>query len=103
MSYLRCILVVLVAVILGLSFAVPLEDNPETTYDETETLPYESTPLFSSDALQVVARLLQSPPSFCSPLGPGYRTSRDKGRTKCRHVAAHAVNYLMLLDRQLRC
>jgi hypothetical protein len=103
MSNLRCVLVVLVAMVLALSFAVPVEDDPETTYDETETLPYESTPLFSSDALQVVARLLQSPPSFCSPLGPGFRTRRDEGRTKCRHVAAHAVNYLMLLDCQLRC
>jgi len=102
MSHLRCILVVLVAVILGLSFAVPLEDNPETTYDETETLPYESTPLFSSDAL-VVARPLQSPPSYASPLGPGYRTSRDQGRPKCRELAVHAARHLMLLDCQLRC
>jgi hypothetical protein len=33
--------------VLGLSWAVPAQDLPETTYDESEALPCESTPLVS--------------------------------------------------------
>ena len=43
----RSILVLLVLLGFGVSLAVPEEDAPETPYDESETLPYESTPLFS--------------------------------------------------------
>lgn len=44
---LRSAFVLLVAIVLGLSFAVLQEDVPETAFDESEGLPYESTPLFS--------------------------------------------------------
>lgn len=37
------ILILLVLLGFGLSLAVPAEDVPETVYDESETLPYEST------------------------------------------------------------
>jgi hypothetical protein len=38
------ILILFVLLGFGLSLAVPAEDVPETAYDESETLPYESTP-----------------------------------------------------------
>jgi hypothetical protein len=41
------ILVLFVLLGFGVCLAVPAEDVPETGYDESETLPYESTPLFS--------------------------------------------------------
>jgi len=98
----RSIVALLLFLGFGTSLAVPAEDLPETAYDESETLPYESTPLFSTAALPAVARRLQSAPSFRSPLGPSYRTRGDRGRTKRRELAAHAANNLTLLDCQLR-
>ncbi len=47
MRKLRSVLVLLAVFALSLSFAVPAEDVQETAYDESEALPYESTPLFS--------------------------------------------------------
>ncbi len=41
------ILILFVLLGFGVSLAVPAEDVPETAYDESEALPYESTPLFS--------------------------------------------------------
>jgi len=41
------ILVLSVLLAFGASLAVPVEDIPETPYDESEGLPYESTPSFS--------------------------------------------------------
>jgi hypothetical protein len=40
-------LLLLAGLVFGLSFAIPVEDDPKTPYDESEQLPYESTPLFS--------------------------------------------------------
>jgi hypothetical protein len=47
MSRSRPLLVLLIAVVLGLSSVVPAEDAPETAYDESESLPYASTAMFS--------------------------------------------------------
>lgn len=41
----RLVLVLLITVGLFVCFAVPTEDLPETPYDESESLPYEVTPL----------------------------------------------------------
>jgi hypothetical protein len=43
----RVVLILLVLMFFGLSLALPLEDVPETPYDESEALPYEGTPVFS--------------------------------------------------------
>lgn len=40
-------LILFVLLALSLALAIPAEDVPETTYDESETEPYESTPLIS--------------------------------------------------------
>ena len=52
----RPALVLLIAVVLGVSVAVPAEDVPETAYDESESLPYESTSVFSSAVPKAVAQ-----------------------------------------------
>jgi hypothetical protein len=58
----RCsILVLFVLLAFGLSLAVPAEDVPETVYDESETLPCESTPPFSIVVPLVAARTTQAP------------------------------------------
>ena len=43
----RTALIFFVLLALGLFVAVPAEDLPETAYDESEGVPYESTPLIS--------------------------------------------------------
>jgi hypothetical protein len=61
----RCsVLVLLVLFVLlafGASLAVPAEDIPETPYDESESVPYQVTPLFSIVALLVASRTTQAP------------------------------------------
>jgi len=42
----RLALVFVLAMVLGLFLAVPAEDVPETAFDESETQPYEGSPLF---------------------------------------------------------
>lgn len=56
MATLRIGLALLAAITLGLSLAIPGVDAPETSYDESESLPYENTPAFTELALL----------SFCS-------------------------------------
>jgi hypothetical protein len=51
----------------GVSLAVPAEDVPETPYDESEALPYEGTPVFSSLVPLVAARTTQAVPSSLYP------------------------------------
>ena len=48
---------------LGLSVGLPAEDVLETTYDESEAVPYEGTPLFSIAAPPVAERTTQDVPS----------------------------------------
>ena len=55
MSKSRSVLVLLIAVVLAMSVAVPAEDVPETAYDESEALPYESTSVFSIAVRKAVA------------------------------------------------
>ena len=47
MSRSHPVLVLFVAVVLGLSIVVPAEDVPGTADDESESLPYASTAMFS--------------------------------------------------------
>jgi hypothetical protein len=54
------IFVLFVLLAFGLSLAVPVEDLPETAYDESEALLYERTPLFSIVVPLSAARTLQS-------------------------------------------
>ena len=44
-----------VLLVFGFSLAVPAENLPETAYDESEGLPYGSTPLFSNVISQAAA------------------------------------------------
>lgn len=54
------ILVLFVFLGFGVSLAVPAEDVPETSYDESEAVPYESTPVFSTVAPQASTQIAQS-------------------------------------------
>jgi len=102
MSKLRCILVVLATLALCLSFAVPAEDDPETAYDESESLPYEMTPLLPGNIVQESAPARQVVPIVLSDLFSMPRHAL--GRAGCRKLAAHRMSdSLVILDRSLRC
>jgi hypothetical protein len=55
------ILILFVLLSLGLSQVVPAEDVPETAYDESEALPYETTPLSSTVTSPLLACTTQAP------------------------------------------
>jgi len=102
MSRLRCTLVVLVALIIGLSFAIPVEDDPETPNDESESQPYEMTAPLSGDVVQESAPTFQAVPIVRSNLSPTARSALC--RAECRELAAHhRSNSLIILDHSLRC
>lgn len=81
MRVLRTALVLLAAFALSLSFAVPVEDVPETSYDESEALPYESTPPFSiMEQESVLAPRLEFPPSSSAKLNAKCSPSRRSAK-----------------------
>jgi|SRR5271167_1955021 len=47
MTPLRFAFVFLLSLVLGVFFTVPVEDIPQTPYDESESVPFERTPEFS--------------------------------------------------------
>jgi hypothetical protein len=102
MAVLRTAFVLLAAFFLTLSFAVPAEDLPETTYDESEPLPYEMTPPLSGDLVQVPAPILQVVTILPGDLFSAARYAL--GRADCRELAAHPISdSLIILDHSLRC
>ena len=66
----RFVIVFLMILALGLPLGLAAEDVPETTYDESEALPFEGAPLFSIAAPPGAARTTQEMPSSLR-LGPG--------------------------------
>jgi hypothetical protein len=55
------ILVLCVLLAFGAALAVPAEDVPETSYDESEAVPYEVIPLFSVGRRPVAVWTTQGP------------------------------------------
>ena len=98
MGKLRCVLVVLAASGLFLSFAVPSEDLPETLYDESEALPYEGTPPFSIIE-EESALILKS--KLSTQLHSG--TKRQMLAELSEGKAHPICDSISVLDRSLRC
>ena len=104
MRKLRSGFVLLLAIILGLSLAAVPEDVPETPFDESETPPYESTPLFSIVVLQVAAQAPEDGLTCVSPLRFPPLTELCGCRLQDERVAAHPdSDSLTVLDCSLRC
>ena len=102
MRQLHRILVVLATLTLCLSFAVPVEDDPETFYDESESVPYESTPLFS--AMQDSARELQSVLISALPPRVNPTARRDEVLAEQSARTPHPTyRSVTILDHSLRC
>jgi hypothetical protein len=97
------VLVLFVLLDFGLSLAVPAEDVPETAYDESEALPYEGTPLFSTVVPQASTRITKAELNRDSL--PRFN-SFTKCRKPCRKNDArlHGVpDSLTIFNHSLRC
>lgn len=97
--------VLIAALAVGLSLAIPAEDVPETAYDESESLPCETAPIFSIEPPQTLARITQ--PILNS--GSAFRSGLLTGRL-CGCPTAHATSsghlasdILIVLGTPLRC
>lgn len=97
------VLVLFIALVVSLSFAVPVEDVPETPYDESESLPYESAPVVCIAAPEAIAQSPAVPlraPRFrlgsLEPLG-ARQIVRDTGWA---NFISHS---LIILDHSFRC
>jgi hypothetical protein len=102
MRKLRSVLVLLAALALSLSFAIPAEDVPETPYDESEALPYEATPPFSI-MLQESARTPQSVLTFAFRFHFSPPAS-DEIPAEQRERSAYPISdSLTILDHFFRC
>jgi hypothetical protein len=103
MTQSRSVLVLLVALVLSVSFAVPAEDVPETAYDESESLPFESTPEVSIAMPEAVAeapvvrpRDYRLRPAFLRRPG-AQQVDREAGRVY------PVCDSLSILDHPRRC
>jgi len=100
MKELRCLVVLAVALVFGLSFALPAEDIPETPYDESETLPYECTPVFA------FAAVLRSPsPAVMSHafVSTTFVVPTSRAVPGREVLSSDAVTSLTILDHAFRC
>jgi hypothetical protein len=98
-----CFLLILFVLLgFGASLAVPTEDLPETAYDESESLPYETTPPLCGDLVRESALTLQVVPVVPSSLFSTPKHALD--RAGYRGLAAHHIpDSLIIVDHSLRC
>ena len=103
MTQSRSVLVLLVALVLSVSFAVPAEDVPETAYDESESLPCERTPVVSIAAPETV----REAPAVRAGTSQLLRTSL-RSLELCRSVRwaelpCTVSHFLIILNHSFRC
>lgn len=104
MTPLRSILVVFVALILSVCFALPAEDVPETVYDESESLPCESTPAVSILAAEISVEVPTAVPGACRMLLVASQEERKAWQLDGEKSRVYASSdSLTILDHLLRC
>ena len=75
-------IVVLTALLpFGLSFAIPVEDLPETRYDESEPVPSETTPQISTIILMEFARFASDAGRIILPIRLSATLQHYSGQT----------------------
>jgi len=103
MTVVRFAIIVLMSLSLGVFLVLPLEDLPETAFDESETPPFESTALFSGRLLQALVRT----PELKLKLDAQFRLdslARPQGQVERRPSLAHPISdSITILDHSLRC
>ena len=95
--------VLFVVVLAGLAFALPAEDVRETPYDESESLPYEASAVFSISVPKTVADGSAAP--LCvSPFRFSFLRGLGSQRPGQGTGSAYSVcDSLIILNRSLRC
>lgn len=94
----RSVFVVLLLLGFGLSLAVPTEDVPETAYDESEALPCECTPQYSTTMPSAAVRMTRSNPfhSDVQSLSTNY-SAHGRGIGAHRFANARALSALLCI------
>jgi hypothetical protein len=95
----RSALALLLLLGFSVSFSVPAEDVPETAHDESESLPYEMTPLASIMVNESVQALRSLPGSLPAPRRAATHSAFPAEREE---LAAHPISSL-ILNHALRC
>lgn len=103
MNRARCILILFVLLGFGVSLAIPAEDVRETAYDESETLPYEGTPLFSVVAPQASDQTGKAKLQCGSLLPFNGLMNRCNGRRENNGRLHRFSDSLATLNHSLRC
>ena len=98
-------LVLVLLALLGLcaSLGFPAEDVLDTTYDESEALPYESTPLYSVVVAQPSARITKGEFSSDSLFGLNSVTQRYDHNRENNTRSHRVLDSLTILDCSFRC
>jgi hypothetical protein len=98
----RSTLVLIVVLVLGVSFAIPAEDVSETAYDESESLPCESTPVAWIAVLEDWAQPTTTRPGVVRVHRGVWK--RNGQQYKRMPYGLHSIpNARIILDRSLRC
>jgi len=97
----RSVLVLLLLLMFGVCLVVPAEDVPETPYDESEALPYESTPVFSVAVLQASGRITKVELSCAFRFVSS--TKRCKRRCEGSPQSRFVFDPVIVLDHAFRC
>ena len=79
--------VILGALLLGSSLALPAEDLPETLYDESQEVACEHTPLFLTQLLQDSVQRAQPTQKSASPVLSGSQASRGEIRLEKKQLS----------------
>ena len=99
----RSVLVLLVALALSVSFVVPAEDDPETSYDESESLPYESSPAVSVVEPEAAAPAPVGPPCVLSFRRVCLRRVKAQRLEQRAGPAYPICDSLTIFDHTFRC
>jgi hypothetical protein len=93
----------LTALLLTMSFAFPADDAPETSYDESESLPYENTPVVSITRTETIAQA----PAAWHRISRRFRDPLRRPRPQHLHLARRRPFFipdsLTILGQCLRC
>jgi hypothetical protein len=103
MRTLQSAFIVFALVLAVLSFALPTEDVPETAYDESESLPYESSGVFSLVVHETVAEPSVDPPHVSVLRGACLTRLCTKCLSQRTGSAYPICDSLTILDHSLRC
>ena len=99
----RSALVCLLLLGFSVSLTVPVADNPETEYEESETLPFEATPLFTTVVQRASVRIAEAEPRNNPPLRFNSSTQRGQAGGQDSALPHRASDSITILNDSFRC